>query len=57
MNLFAQIKGSSLSVFSIVSFMVERETGRKLKCLRFDNRGEYTSRVFGCKTFVHVAKE
>ena len=26
--------------------MVERETGRKLKCLRFDNRGEYTSRVF-----------
>ena len=46
MNLFAQIKGSSLSVFSIVSFMVERETGRKLKCLRFDNRGEYTSRVF-----------
>ena len=26
--------------------MVERETGRKLKCLRFDNGGGYTSRVF-----------
>ena len=24
--------------------MVERETGRKLKCLRFDNESEYTSR-------------
>ena len=26
--------------------MVERETGRKLKCLRSDNGGEFTSREF-----------
>lgn len=26
--------------------MVERETGKKLKCLRIDNGGEYTSKEF-----------
>ena len=26
--------------------MVERKTGKKLKCLKYDNGGEYTSREF-----------
>ncbi|CAH9135249.1 unnamed protein product [Cuscuta epithymum] len=32
--------------FKLFHAMVERETGKKLKCLRSDNGGEYTSREF-----------
>ena len=28
--------------------MVENETGKRLKCLRYDNGGEYYSKDFDC---------
>ena len=39
-------KDQVFQTFTIFHTMVERETGRKLKCLRSDNGGEYTSHEF-----------
>ncbi|CAH9131081.1 unnamed protein product [Cuscuta epithymum] len=39
--------------FKIFHTMVERETGKKLKCLRSDNGGEYTSREFSAYCAEH----
>ena len=39
-------KDQVFQTFTIFHNMVERETGRKLKCLRSDNDGEYTSHEF-----------
>ena len=39
-------KDQAFQTFKLFHTMVECETGRKLKCLRTDNGGEYTSREF-----------
>lgn len=46
MGLLANVKGSSLSIFLTILSMVERETRKRLKCLRSENGGEYTFKGF-----------
>lgn len=43
---FLKTKDQAFDYFKIFHAMVERETGKKLKCLRSDNGGEYTSKEF-----------
>ena len=43
---FLKTKDQVLDYFKLFHAMVERDTGKKLKCLRTDNGGEYTSREF-----------
>ncbi|XP_048323873.2 retrovirus-related Pol polyprotein from transposon TNT 1-94 [Ziziphus jujuba] len=43
---FLKTKDQVLDYFKLFHTMVERETGKKLKCLRSDNGGEYTSKEF-----------
>ena len=43
---FLRTKDQVLDYFKLFHAMVERESGKKLKCLRTDNGGEYTSREF-----------
>ncbi|CAA0826210.1 Unknown protein [Striga hermonthica] len=46
-------KDQVFEYFKSFHVMVERETGKKLKCLRSDNGGEYTSKEFDayCRTY------
>lgn len=50
---FLKTKDQVFEYFKLFHVTVERETGKKLKCLRSDNGGEYTSKVFDayCKTY------
>ena len=43
---FLRSKDLVFEHFKLFHALVERETGKKLKCLRSDNGGEYTSRLF-----------
>ena len=43
---FLKTKHEVFQHFQEFHAMVERETGKKLKCLRTDNGGEYTSNAF-----------
>ena len=43
---FMKTKDQVFNYFKLFHVMVERETGKKLKCLRSDNGGEYTSKEF-----------
>jgi len=43
---FLKTKDQVFNHFKLFHTMVERETGKKLKCLRSDNGGEYTSKEF-----------
>jgi len=43
---FLKEKSEVLEKFKIFKAMVENQTGLKLKCLRFDRGGEFTSSEF-----------
>ena len=43
---FMRTKDQVFNYFQEFHVMTERETGNKLKCLRSDNGGEYTSKEF-----------
>jgi transposase InsO family protein len=43
---FLRTKDQVFNYFQEFHVMVERETNKKLKCLRSDNGGEYTSKEF-----------
>jgi len=43
---FLKNKSKSFENFSIYKEMVENEMYLKIKCLRYDNGGEFTSKVF-----------
>ena len=43
---FLRLKFDVFQTFKNWKCLVENETGKKLKCLRFDNGGEYWSREF-----------
>ncbi|KAJ0501528.1 putative RNA-directed DNA polymerase [Helianthus annuus] len=52
-------KDQVLDVFKQFHALVERQTEKKLKCIRTDN-GDVSYddlRVFGCKAFVHIPKD
>ena len=53
---FLKSKDQVLDYFKMFHAMVERETGKKLKCLRIDNGGEYTSREFDAYCGSHVIR-
>ncbi|CAA0819883.1 Unknown protein [Striga hermonthica] len=50
---FLNTKDQVFEYFKSFHVMVERETEKKLKCLRSDNGGEYTSKEFDayCRTY------
>ena len=43
---FLRTKDQVLDYFKLFHAMIERESGKKLKCLKIDNGGKYTSREF-----------
>ncbi|CAN4121548.1 unnamed protein product [Withania somnifera] len=43
---FLKDKSEAFEKFKEFKDMVERELGKKIKCLRIDNGGEYTSKEF-----------
>ncbi|KAL4346422.1 hypothetical protein GQ457_17G024800 [Hibiscus cannabinus] len=50
---FLRTKDQVFDYFKLFHVMVERETGKKLKCLRSDNGGEYSSKQFNayCRSY------
>ncbi|MCO5609321.1 hypothetical protein L7F22_063547 [Adiantum nelumboides] len=46
MDLLPQHKDEALNVFKTFVTHVENQSGKKLKCLRTDNGGEYVSKAF-----------
>ena len=53
---FLNKKDQMFQYFKKFHAMVERETGKHLKCLRNDNKGEYTSYEFKNYCFEHGIK-
>ena len=43
---FLKEKSEAFQKFKTFKILVENEIGKKLKCLRFDNGGEFTSKEF-----------
>ena len=43
---FLKNKSKDFENFNIYKELVENETDSKIKCLRYDNRGEFTSKKF-----------
>ena len=43
---FLKEKSKVLEIFKIFKALLENESGYKIKCLRFENGGEFTSKYF-----------
>ena len=53
---FLKEKSEAFEKFKIFKAMVENETYMKIKCLRSDNRGEFTSKYFNEFCEIHCIK-
>ena len=53
---FLKEKSETFNKFKAFKTLVENEIGVKIKCLRLDNGGEFTSKEFNIFCEIHVIK-